>query len=58
MNNKKGLIINNNKGNSINNSLNNNSNNNITYPIISYKNVDIQKIEILKANKRKTGIYI
>lgn len=26
-------------------------------PIVSYENADIQKMEILKANQRKTGIY-
>ena len=27
------------------------------YPTISYENVDTQKVEILKANKNKSGIY-
>jgi hypothetical protein len=26
-------------------------------PIISYENADTEKVEILKANKEKTGIY-
>lgn len=26
-------------------------------PLISYDNADTKKIEILKANKQKTGIY-
>jgi hypothetical protein len=26
-------------------------------PIVSYENADTQKVEILKANQKKTGIY-
>jgi hypothetical protein len=26
-------------------------------PIISYKNADTNKLEVLKANKKKSGIY-
>jgi hypothetical protein len=35
------------------------NNNNIVYidPTVSYENADTQKIEILKANKEKAGIY-
>jgi len=42
-----------------NNLINTNNNENIVSidPVISYENADIQKVEILKANKEKTGIY-
>jgi hypothetical protein len=26
-------------------------------PIVSYENADTQKVEILKANQKKTGVY-
>ena len=42
-----------------NNLINTNNNENIVSidPVISYENADILKVEILKANKEKTGIY-
>lgn len=37
--------------------MNNKSNKVFVSPVVSYENADVQKIEILKANQVKTGIY-
>jgi len=37
--------------------MNNNNNNNLILPVKSYENADIQKIQILKENRGKSGVY-